>query len=71
MRLDDDTYLDTPHSIGEIKLIISRTSLPKKIRKKKGTINVVPPHREKIHERSKNGIAHRVKYVASLTLYNT
>ena len=80
MRLDDDAYLDTPsHSIGEIKLIIYRTTKPKTLRKnlkkkkKKSTIEVTPPHSrlQKIHERStKKGIAHRVKYVASATLYN-
>ena len=78
MRLDDDAYLDTPsHSIGEIKLIIYRTTKPKTLRKKKkkkSTIEVTPPHSrlQKIHERStKKGIAHRVKYVASAILYNT
>ena len=71
MRLDDDTYLDTPsHSIGEIKLVIYRTAMPKRIQKR--TIKATPPLSclQKVHERSKKGMAHRVKYVASLTLYN-
>ena len=73
MRLDDDAYLDTPsHSIGEIKLVVDRTTKPKTIRKtkKKSTIGseVTPPHSssQKIHERSKKGTFHRVKYVASV-----
>ena len=72
MRPDDDAYLDTPsHSIGEIKLVISRTSIPKKIQKKP-SINVAPLCLQKVHERSKKGMAHQVKYVASVIfkLYN-
>jgi hypothetical protein len=72
MRLDDDTYLESSssHSIGEIKLIITRTTVPKvKVVKKRRINYYAPPHLEKVHERSKKAIAHRVKYVASITLY--
>ena len=75
MLLDDDTYLDTPasHSIGEIKLVISRSTIPKNKGYKKRTKRtkfLVPA--QKVHERSKKAIAHQVKYVVtgSLTLYN-
>ena len=72
MRLDDDTYLDiSPHSIGEIKLDIVRTTVPQKKTKKQHITNLVSPGLQKVHERSKKAIAHRVGYVASLTLYNT
>lgn len=67
MRLDDDRYLDNVNSIGEIKLEVFRASRPMKIRNNKGAVNVGPPHEGKIHEQSKKEIAHRVKYVASLT----
>ena len=73
MRLDDDKYLDTSsHSIGEIKLVISRTTAPKILTKKQPECTYfVPPQLQKVHERSKKAIAHRVGYVASLTLYST
>ena len=76
MRLDDDAYLDTPssHSIGEIKLVISRTTVPIKKAKKRTQSHpfLAPPHIQKVHERSKKAMAHRVGYVtSSLTLYNT
>ena len=70
MWLDDDTYLDTSpsHSIGEIKLAIVRTTIPKiipkNIAKGEPIINLAS---QKVHERSKKAIAHQVKYVASLT----
>jgi hypothetical protein len=73
MRLDDDTYLDTSSSpsIGEIKFVISRTNVPRVEKKAKGKITFSGrPHSQKVHGRSKKAIAHRVKYVASLTLYN-
>jgi hypothetical protein len=67
--LDDDTYLDTypSHLIGEIKLVINRTTNPIKKIEQRNTFE--PLHSQKVHERSKKGIAHRVKWVASLT-YN-
>ena len=69
MRLDDDTYLDTsPHSIGEIKLVIKRTTVAKVVPMGKRIISLAPP--QKVHERSKKAIAHQVKYVAGLTMYN-
>ena len=78
MRLDDDAYLDTPsRSIGEIKLVVVRTAKPTFVigAKKQHTIyrDPVPlaPHLQKVHERSKKAIAHQVKYVTSLILYNT
>ena len=74
MRLDDDTYLDASPSvsIGEIKFEIFRTTVPKKKKraKRQDTFTALP-HSQKVHERSKKAIAHRVKYVASLILYNT
>jgi hypothetical protein len=62
MRLDDDTYLDTSpsHSIGEIKLVIVRTTVPAVVGDERG-IQRGPPPVEKVHERSKKAIAHRVK----------
>ena len=71
MRLDDDNYLDTSptHSIGEIKLVIVRTTIPEVIAEEQHTIYRGPPHLQKVHERSKKAIAHRVKYVSSITLY--
>ena len=58
MHLDDDTYLDiSPHSIGEIKLVIDRTSASKK----KARMNDIEPlPLEMVHERSKKATAHRV-----------
>jgi hypothetical protein len=73
MRLDDDTYLETSssHLIGEIKLVITRTTVPKVVvNKRRSTIYDAPPHLEKVHERSKKAMDHRVKYVASITLYD-
>ena len=76
MRLDDDTYFDTPpshsnhDSIGEIKFVIARTTIhEKKIREKRPSRHylVLP---QKVHERSKKATAHQVKYVVGLTLYN-
>ena len=69
MRLDDDSFLDTPlsQSFGEIKLVISRITVPEVVTKHQFTC-IVPP--QKVHERSKKGIAHQVKYVVSLTLNN-
>ena len=62
MRLDDDTYLDnsSSHSIGEIKLAIDHVIEPKLSVKHN---HHDPPHLQKVHERSKKAIAHRVKYV--------
>ena len=62
MRLDDDTYFDTSpsHSIGEIKLVIDRTTAPKVVTKRR-KIYQGPPHSQKAHERSKKAISHRVK----------
>ena len=70
-RLDDDSYLDTSpsHSIGEIKLVIVRTTIPKDLEEQLTTYSG-PPQLQMVHERSKKAIAHRVKYVAVLTLYN-
>jgi len=61
---DDDTYLDTSstHSIGEIKLVIVRTTIPEVIAEEEHTIYREPPHLQKVHESSKKAIAHRVKY---------
>ena len=71
MRLDDDTYLDTsPASIGEIKFDVFRTTVPKKKGKTQNSTLPGLPHSEKVHERSKKATAHRVKYVASLILFN-
>ena len=72
MRLDDDRYLDNSpsHSIGEIKLVISRTTVPKFKKLKRTSSTYVVPHSQKVHERSKKAIAHRVTYVASFTSYN-
>jgi hypothetical protein len=67
MQLDDDTYFDISpsHSIGEIKLVIFRTTthevLPKE-RHEHPNYHALP-HLEKVHERSKKAIAHRVKFV--------
>ena len=70
MRLDDDAYLDTPpsHSIGEIKLVIKRTTVAKVAPLGQCVIPSAPP--QKVHERSKKAIAHQIKYVAGLTIYN-
>jgi hypothetical protein len=72
MLLDDDAYLDTSpsQSLGEIKLDIFRTTIPEVVAEEQYTIGPGLPL-QKVHERSKKGIAHRVKYVVSLTLYNT
>ena len=61
MRLDDDAYLDTSpsHSIGEIKLVIYRTSHTHRVIAKPPPREPLPMH--KVHERSKKAIAHRVK----------
>ena len=71
MRLDDDTYLDASPSasIGEIKFVIFRTTVSKKREKRQDTYPGLPPS-QKVHERSKKAIAHRVKYMACLILYN-
>ena len=72
MWLDDDTYLDTsPHAIGEIKLVITRTTEPKTMAKKQLTPDFAAPPLEMVHERSKKATAHRVRYVASLALHST
>ena len=71
MRLDDDTYLDASPSalIGEIKFDIFRTTAFKKQTKRPDTSSFHGlPHSHKVHERSKKAVAHRVKYVASITL---
>ena len=62
MRLDDDTYLDSSpsQSIGEIKFVIARTTEPK-VAEIKATYLMPLPHLQKVHERSKKAIAHRVK----------
>ena len=68
MRPDDDTFLDTSssRSIGEIKLIIARTTVPHVIAEAdRQDIYHPPPQLQKVHERSKKAISHRVKYVAS------
>ena len=59
---DDDAYLDISpsHSIGEIRLVIDRTT-PRIEEKKQVTTYQVPPDLQKVHERSKKAIAHRVK----------
>jgi hypothetical protein len=67
MRPDDDTYLDNSpsHSIGEIKLVIYRTTVIEKSAKKKKTttttattyLDLAP---RMVHERSKKAIAHRI-----------
>lgn len=70
---DDDTYLDTSssHSIGEIKLDIFRTTLPDvSVTMQHQQVYLPLPRSQKVHERSKKAIAHRVKCVVSLTLYN-
>ena len=65
MLLDDDTYLDTPsHSIGEIKFVINRTTVPKVVQRDQRMNYLSPP--QKVHERSKKAIAHQVKYVVLL-----
>ena len=68
MRLDDDTYLDTSpsNSVGEIKFVIARTTVPKfewqrTTSSTTSTTNIALPHLQKVHERSKKAIAHRVK----------
>ena len=59
MHLDDDTYLDTsPHSIGEIKLVIHRTIVEENIKRNN---DISPPSLEMVHERSKKATAHRVR----------
>ena len=75
MRLDDDTYLKTPplhsESIGEIKLVIFRTTMPEnilEITKDLYGYFVWPQRPQKVHERSKKLIAHQVKYVVSLCI---
>lgn len=62
MRLDDDTYLDTSpsQSIGEIKLVILRTTIPEVVGEERGILQGLPPL-QKVHERSKKAITHRVK----------
>ena len=62
MRPDDDRFLDTSpsHSIGEIKLVIVRTTTPEVVAEARG-IHQGPPPLQKVHERSKKAIAHRVK----------
>ena len=73
MLLDDDKYLDTSpsHLIGEIKLVICRTTIPQEIVKKRHPDYLASPHLQMVHERSKKAIAHRVEYVVSLTLHKT
>jgi hypothetical protein len=62
MRLDDDTYLDTSSSsIGEIKLVIVRTTTPEIVAEERGIHQGPPPPLQMVHERSKKAIAHRVK----------
>ena len=65
MQLDDDSYLEnsSSHSIGEIKLVIFLTTLPQAVLAEERS-SIVPPRLQKVHERSKKAIAHRVKYVA-------
>ena len=59
MHLDDDKYLDTsPHSIGEIKLVIDRTTAAVRRSRKN---NIAPPPLEIVHEKSKKATAHRVR----------
>ena len=74
MRLDDDTYLKTPpshsESIGEIKLVIYRTTIAEKELEIPMDSHVWFQGPQKVHERSKKLIAHQVKYVVGLTLYN-
>ena len=67
MRLDDDMCLDTSPSIGEIKLVIVRTTIPEKKNRKKLTSSHYLVLPQKVHERSKKAIAHQVKYVIGLT----
>ena len=61
--LDDDTYLDTSpsHSIGEIKLVIARISKSQKKAKPDTYFHTAPLHSQKVHERSKKGVTHRVR----------
>ena len=71
MQLDDDDYLDTPSSVGEIKLVICHTSKPRKSKKKgkrkqDDTLKPALPDLEKVHERKKMGVGHRVRYVTIL-----
>jgi len=58
---DDDTYLDTSpsHTIGEIKLVVVRTTVPEVVAEEH--VHQVPPL-QVVHERSKKAIAHRVNY---------
>ena len=70
MRLDDDTYLDTSHSIGEIKLVIFRTTVPKKIEKRQRASYLALPHLKKVHERSKKENCSSSEVRPSLTLHN-
>ena len=68
MHLDDDMHLDTTSlSIGEIRLVISRSTMLK-IGEKNFSKHLLPP--QKVHERSKKAISHQVKYVVNITLYN-
>ena len=65
MRLDDDMCLDTSPSIGEIKLVIVRTTIPE-VRGEEDLIQEHlihrgPPTSQKVHERSEKAMAHRVK----------
>jgi len=65
---DDDTYLDASPSpsLGEIKLDIFRTTVPEKVAKLQPPVNARLPHLQKVHERSKKAIAHRVNYGAEI-----
>ena len=69
MRVDDDIYLDTSTSpsIGEIKFDIIHITVPVKRASNKFS---ELPHLKMVHEKSKKAGAHRVQYVANLTLYN-
>ena len=75
MRLDDDDYLDSPSGlIGEVELVVSRTTTPKRIGKKKMLTIEGPfeqPPSDKVHESKKKGMAHRVMYVSTGSLFNT
>jgi len=58
---DDDTFLNSSPSlpIGEIKLVIARTTVPQALEE---AVYHAPPQLQKVHERSKKAIAHRVDY---------
>jgi hypothetical protein len=60
---DDDTFLNSSPSfpIGEIKLVIARTTVPQALEE---AVYHAPPQLQKVHERSKKAIVHRVEYVA-------